>query len=128
VDLNKRGVKWLQCVHTAPCGVATDRALSAFGKVTTHPVSYEANASSVVAKLVAGEVDAAFIYHTDFIAHSSALKEIWFSDTPSTKTLYAIGVVSDGKSKGLAQEFMKYILSSKSLALLVRAGFTKVSV
>lgn len=127
VDLNKRGVKWIQCTHTAPCGVATDKALSVFGKVRSRPVSLEASASSVVAKLVNGEVDAAFIYHTDFVAHSGALREIRFADTLSTQTRYAIGIVADSKNREQAQDFMKYVLSAKGLLLLAQSGFTKLT-
>jgi molybdate transport system substrate-binding protein len=127
IDLNKRNVTWIQCAHSAPCGAATDKALSVFGKVTSHPVSFEANASSVVAKLTSGEVDAAFIYHTDFVAHSTIIKEIRFGDTPSTQTVYSIGVVRDAKSKDQAEQFVKLVLSSKGLALLVHAGFSRIT-
>lgn len=127
VDLNKPGVKWIQCNHFAPCGMATDRALSAYGKVTSRPVSLEANASSVVGKLSNGEVDAAFIYHTDFIAHSHLFKEIRFRDTASTQTQYSIGVVAESKSRDSARAFMNFLLSSKGLVVFSRAGFSKVT-
>lgn len=126
IDLNKRGVKWIQCTHTAPCGVATDKALAVFGKINSRPISLEASASSAVAKLVNGEVDAAFIYHTDFVAHSGALREIRFADTLSTQTRYAMGVVADGKNREKAQDFMKYVISAKGLLFLTQSGFTKI--
>ena len=37
-------MKWIQCAHTAPCGIAADRALAAEGGVKGSPVSYEASA------------------------------------------------------------------------------------
>ncbi|MEI9907634.1 MAG: extracellular solute-binding protein [Actinomycetota bacterium] len=40
VDLNKPGLKWIQCTHTAPCGAVADASLASFRKVTSKPVSY----------------------------------------------------------------------------------------
>lgn len=126
-DLNKPGVKWIQCAHSAPCGITTDKALSVFGKVRSHPVSFEANASSVAAKLLNGEVDAAFIYHTDFVAHSGQIKEVRFRDTASSQTQYSIGVVAASKSRSSAKAFMKFVLSPKGMVVLSRAGFSKAA-
>ncbi len=126
-DLNKPGVKWVQCAHSAPCGIATDRALSTFGKVKSRPVSFEANASSVAAKLLSGEVDAAFIYHTDFVAHDREIYEVRFRDTASTQTRYAIGVVAQSKNRDSARAFVKFVLSPKGMVVLSRAGFSKIT-
>jgi molybdate transport system substrate-binding protein len=124
-DLNRSNLKWIQCVHSAPCGVATDRALGVYGKIDSKPVSLEANVSSVVSKLINGEVDAAFIYHTDYVAHASALREIRFSDTPSTETHYQIGVLKVSKHPTEAQRFMDYLLSAHGIGVLSRAGFSR---
>ena len=106
VDLNERGVKWIQCAYVVPCGVAANAALASDGRVTSKPVSLEPKVSSVVAKLVSGEVDAAIIYHTDFIANRSVLKEIRFKDTAASTTQYPIGVVRTSAQQSLAKAFV----------------------
>ncbi|MBI3428657.1 MAG: molybdate ABC transporter substrate-binding protein [Actinobacteria bacterium] len=126
-DLDKPGVKWIQCAHSAPCGLAADRALLANGRIKSKPVSLEAKVSSVVTKLVSKEVDAAFIYHTDYVANSQALKEIQFKDIEVGTTRYPIGIVKDGAHKGLAKEFIALVLSATGRKTLAEAGFIRVN-
>ena len=73
-DLNGK-VIWIQCAHEVPCGAVADAALKS-ENVSTKPVSYEPKASSVLAKLLAGEVDAAIIYRTDMIANAKKIRAI----------------------------------------------------
>ncbi len=127
VDLNKRGVKWIQCAHVVPCGVAADAALASERRVTSKPVSLEPKVSSVVAKLVAEEVDAAIIYHTDFIANRVILKEIRFRDSAAATTRYPIGVVETSTQQSLAKSFIDTVLSAYGRKVLAEAGFTKAS-
>ncbi len=127
VDLNKSGVKWIQCAHSAPCGVVADKALSAFGKVTSRPSSYEENVAGVVAKIVAGEVDAGLVYHTDYLAHADIWREIRFGDTASTLTGYSIGALTDTKAPYATKKFLNFILSASGRAVLARAGFSRVN-
>lgn len=127
VDLNKRGVKWIQCAHVVPCGVAADAALASERRVISKPVSLEPKVSSVVAKLVSGEVDAAIIYHTDFIANRSTLKEIRFKDSSAATTRYPIGVVKTSNQQVLAKSFVDTVLSAYGRKVLAEAGFIRVS-
>lgn len=126
VDLNKHGVKWIQCAHVVPCGVAADAALASEGRVTSKPVSLEPKVSSVVAKLVSGEVDAAIIYHTDFIANKDRLKEIRFKDIAAATTHYPIGVVKTSTQQVLAKSFVDTVLSAYGRKVLAEAGFIRV--
>lgn len=125
VDLNKHGVKWIQCAHVVPCGVAADAALTSEGRVTSKPVSLEPKVSSVVAKLVSGEVDAAIIYHTDFIANKDVLKEIRFKDVDAATTHYPIGVVKTSTQQALAKSFVDTVLSAYGRKVLAEAGFIR---
>ena len=125
VDLNKRGLKWIQCAHVVPCGVAADAALASEARVTSKPVSLEPKVSSVVAKLVSREVDAAIIYHTDFIANRDVLKEIHFKDTAAAITRYPIGVVKTSAQQPLAKAFVATILSAYGRKVLAEAGFLR---
>lgn len=127
VDLNKRGVKWIQCAHVVPCGVAADAALASEGRRTSKPVSLEPKVSSVVAKLVSREVDAAVIYHTDFIANRAVLKEIRFKDSSAATTRYPIAVVKTSTQQSLAKAFVDTILSAYGRKVLAEAGFVRVS-
>jgi molybdate transport system substrate-binding protein len=123
VDLNKRGVKWIQCAHVVPCGAAADAALASDGRITAKPVSLEPKVSSVVAKLVNGEVDAAIIYHTDYLANRTVLKEIRFADKEAATTRYPIGIVRASKQKALAKSFVTLVMSSYGRKILAEAGF-----
>ena len=126
-DLNKPGLKWIQCAHEAPCGSAADAALASDGKVISKPVSLEPKASGVIAKLMQGEVDAALIYHTDVVKNHKALKEIVFSDRHASTTNYSIAIISDGKQNVLARTFVDFLKSSQAGSYLRRSGFGIIS-
>lgn len=127
VDLNKRGLKWIQCAYVVPCGVAADAALASEGRITSKPVSLEPKVASVVAKLVSGEVDAAIIYHTDFIANKSVLKEIRFKNTSAATTRYPIGIVKTSTQQSLAKAFVDTVVSAYGRKVLAEAGFSRAS-
>ena len=122
-DLNKPGLKWIQCAHELPCGSAADAALASDGRVISKPVSLEPKASGVIAKLMHGEVDAAIVYHTDVVKNHKALKEIVFSDRLASTTNYSIAIISDGKQKALARTFVDFVQSSQAISYLRRSGF-----
>lgn len=126
VDLNKHGLKWIQCAHTVPCGVAADTALNSEGHITSKPVSLEPKVSSVVAKLVSGEVDAAIIYHSDYVANKGVLKEIRFKSIEAAATYYPIGVVKLSNQQALATSFVDTVLSAYGRKILAEAGFIRV--
>lgn len=126
-DLNKPGIKWIQCVHEVPCGGAADAALESDGTVTSKPASLEPKASGVIAKLMQGEVDAAIVYHTDVVKNHKALKEIVFTDRLASSTRYAIAIVADGKQKALARTFVDFLESPKTALYLRRSGFGVIS-
>lgn len=127
IDLNKPGLKWIQCAHIVPCGAAADAALAYEGRVTSKPVSLEPKVSSVVAKLLSGEVDAAIIYHTDYVANKAALKEIRFKGVGASTTQYPIGVLKNSSKGLLAQSFVDSVLSANGRKVLAEAGFIRVN-
>lgn len=122
-DLNKTGIKWIQCAHEVPCGMAADSALKAEGISTIQPVSYEPKVSSAVTKLVSGEVDAAIIYHTDVLANSKLLSEVAFANRDSAITVYQIGLVSKSRHTAVTKIFLKFLLDKSSMALMKDRGF-----
>ena len=127
MDLNKRGVKWIQCAHVVPCGAAADAALASESRVTSKPVSFEPKVSSAVAKLISGEVDAAIIFHSDFIANRSTLREIRFKNSVAATTRYPIGVVKTSSQQSLAKAFVDTVISAYGRKVLAEAGFIRAS-
>jgi len=118
--LNQGNVKWIQCAHEVPCGAAADKATKADG-VTTKPVSLEPDVKSVVSKMVAGEADAAIIYHTDIVAHPT-LREIKFNSTSEATTKYSIGEIDSGNKA--AEDFIAFVRSAAAGKVFSAAGFT----
>ena len=126
-DLNKPGLKWIQCAHELPCGSAADAALASDGRVISKPVSLEPKASGVIAKLMKGEVDAALVYHTDVVKNHKSLTEVIFSNRLASTTSYSIAIISDGKQKVLARTFVDFVQSSQAISYLRRSGFGVIS-
>ena len=118
-------VKWIQCARTVPCGIAADRAISSQGGIKTSPVSFEPSASSTVAKLLAGAVDAAIVYKTDVIANSSKIRSITFADTKAASTRYKIGIAKTAitSDNRWAKRIFQYLQSTEIRLALAKAGF-----
>ena len=116
-DLNGK-VMWIQCAHEVPCGSVADAALKS-ESVITKPVSLEPKVSSAVAKLVAGEVDAAIIYRTDVLANKK-LRAIEFSNQEAAKTTYQI---SQLRKNRWGSTFMEYLKSRAVVKVLKSKGF-----
>lgn len=116
-DLNN-GAKWIQCAHEVPCGSTADSALIGEG-VTSKPISLEPKVTSAVAKLVAGEVDAAIIYRTDVLANKK-LRAIEFTNKDAARTTYQIAQL---KKNRWAATFMDYLQSKAVLKQLQSKGF-----
>jgi len=118
-------VSWVQCALTAPCGIAAANALDAEGKVSSSPVSFEVSASSTLAKLLSGSVDAAIVYKTDVIANSTKIRSIEFSNARAASTQYWIGLSKSSveKKNRWADRFLLYLKNSASRKSLAKAGF-----
>ena len=117
-DLNGK-TTWIQCAHEVPCGAAADAAL-ADESVTSKPVSLEPKATSVLAKLLAGEVDAAIVYKTDVLANSKKLRAIEFANPKSASTTYQIAQLTKSR---WATTFTSYLKSRATLKFLQSKGF-----
>ena len=116
-DLNNR-ITWIQCAHEVPCGAAADAALVG-ENVSSKPVSLEPKATSAVAKLLAGEVDAAIIYRTDVLANKE-LRAIEFANKKAAQTNYQIALLS---KKRWTKSVFNFLKSTNSLKLLQAKGF-----
>lgn len=112
-------VIWIQCAHEVPCGDATDRGL-AVDTINSKPKSLEPSVASTVAKLLAGSVDAAFIYNTDVMANSDKLRAIQFSDSSHTKVTYYIATLNNSSA---IRNLSNHLLSLPYRRILNKAGF-----
>ena len=74
----------------------------------------------MLAKLLAGEVDAAIIYRTDIIANAKKIRAIEFNDQESAKTTYQIAQLRKNR---WAASFMNYLNSKEVLKIMVQKGF-----
>jgi len=117
-DLNSKEVMWIQCALEVPCGSVSEAALSG-ENVTSKPVSLEPKASSVLAKLLAGEVDAAIVYRTDVLANKN-LRAIEFKNLQAASTTYQIAQL---KKNRWANTFMNFINSRSAINYLQSKGF-----
>lgn len=117
--VNDPSVSWVQCAHEVPCGTAADKALAAEG-VTTKPKSLEPDVKSVLAKLLAGEVDAAIVYHTDVVANPGLI-ELKFANKEAATTTYSIGVIDN--SDAIAGELLNFLMSERAQVVYTAAGF-----
>ena len=117
-DLNS-GAIWIQCAKEVPCGQAATRALASDG-ITKVARSYEPKANSVLAKLLASEVDAAIVYRTDVIANAKKIRAIEFSDQNAASTTYQIVHLSKNR---WAKTFYSYLNSRLALKYLQNRGF-----
>jgi len=123
-DLNGK-VKWIQCARTVPCGIAAERAFNSEGGIKSSPISFEPSASSTLAKLLAGAVDAAIVYKTDVIANSSKIRAIAFADTKAASTQYKIGIAKTAiaSDNRWAKRIFQYLQSTEIRLALAKAGF-----
>jgi molybdate transport system substrate-binding protein len=121
-DLTKPGVKVALCAEQVPCGAAAKKALAAAG-VTLTPVTLELDVKAALAKAKLGEVDAALVYRTDAKAASSDVDSVEFPESAGAINDYPIIVLKNAPHKALAQAFLDYVLSDRSRAVLIQAGF-----
>lgn len=117
-DLNGNFI-WIQCAHEVPCGQAADAALSGEG-VKSSPASLEPKVTSVVSKLLAGEVDAAIIYRTDVIANSKKIKSIEFTNRKAASTIYQTVQL---RKRPWIDTFNDFLRSRSTLKYLQSRGF-----
>lgn len=118
LDLNS-GYKWIRCADEVPCGAVAKIVLKDQGVVSS-PVSLEPMASSVLAKLVVGEVDAAIIYKSDASANRAKLNFIEFSNTKAASTIYQIAKLEDGIA---ITKVFNFLNSKETIKYLVSNGF-----
>jgi molybdate transport system substrate-binding protein len=126
-DLGNEGVQVVLAAEGVPVGDYAREALAAAGigeAVLANVVSNEEDNASVVAKIVAGEADAAIVYVSDVTSHVAAnVAPVEIPDDVNVMATYPIAVV-DGTSNGdTAQAFVDYVTGPEGQATLAAFGF-----
>ncbi len=136
-DLAGDGVTLALAAPHTPIGAYTETAFqrlaadAAFGpafvaRVRANAVTEALNARQAVATVELGEIDAALAYLTDAAA-GTGLRAIPLPDEFNVLAVYPIGVVSGGKSPGLARQFVELLRSEEGVAILQLHEFGRPS-
>lgn len=112
------GVDWARCVPSAPCGALAEAALARRAS-QAEPVTEEVDVKAVLARVVAGEVDAGLVYRTDALAAGDSVETIE-AEPATPSTVYEIATL---EGPAAAAEFVDLVLSDEGQAVLRDAGF-----
>lgn len=130
-DLAKEGVRIsIGNPEHVPAGMYTIKLLenlskespSLAEKIMNNVVSKEVHVIAVLEKVLSGEVDAGFVYRTDFLSKKEKLEVVEIPENVRVRAIYAIALLSDGnKKKG--EKFLEFLNSKEGRAILSKYGF-----
>jgi len=124
-SLSRAGVLVAECAVAVPCGTAA-RDLLAKNGVTVRPVTLELDVRAVLAKVMAGEVDAGIVYVTDVRAVGARVASVAIPSERNVTTSYPVAAVRDSANPIAAQAFVNYLRYTPSRQGILRAyGFAK---
>lgn len=121
-DLERKGVDYVVCVPSAPCGHIAVAALAEAG-VQAPAASEEADVKAVLSKVTLGEADAGLVYETDALDAGEAVRSFEISSSPATTTRYFVAALQDAGNPELAQEWVDLVMSRRGQKVLADAGF-----
>lgn len=125
-DLTKPGIKIDEAASTVPVGSYTVQVLNQMGinaAIQANVVSRETSDANVVAKVALGQVDAGFVYLSDYVIDPTHLKLIRLPAWAQPKITYAMAIVTKSPNQAAAQAWMKKVLSRAGQAIFVKDGF-----
>jgi molybdate transport system substrate-binding protein len=126
-DLGRGGVQVVLAAEGVPVGDYARQALDAAGitdDVMENVVSNEADDAAVVAKIVAGEADAAIVYSSDVTEEVSPdVTAIEIPDDVNVIATYPIAVVEGAGEPDLGASFVAYVTGTEGQATLKQFGF-----
>ncbi|MDO9485369.1 MAG: molybdate ABC transporter substrate-binding protein [Actinomycetota bacterium] len=124
-SLNRSGLLVAVCAVSVPCGTAA-RDLLMRNSVSVRPVTLELDVRAVLAKVIAGEVDAGIVYVTDVKSVGSKVSSIAIPSELNVTTTYSIATVNESGNSTAAQAFVDYVRFTTSAQGIMRAyGFAK---
>jgi len=125
-DLTKPGIKIDEAASSVPVGSYTVQVLSQMGlntQIQANVVSKETSDANVVAKVALGQVDAGFVYLSDYVIDPTHLTLIKVPAWAQPKITYAMAIVTKSPNQAAAQAWMAKILSPAGQAVFVKDGF-----
>jgi molybdate transport system substrate-binding protein len=126
-DLGNDGVQVVLAAEGVPVGDYSREALDEAGisdEVLANVVSNEEDNASVVAKIVAGEADAAIVYISDVTSEVAPdVVAVEIPDEANVIATYPIAVVTGSPNEDAAQAFVDYVTGSEGQATLADFGF-----
>jgi molybdate transport system substrate-binding protein len=117
-SLASPGVDWARCVTSAPCGALAEAVLDVRAS-QAEPVTEEVDVKAVLARVVAGEVDAGLVYRTDALAAGDDVETVE-TGQGAASTIYEITTLG---GSALASDFVELVRSPEGQAVLRDAGF-----
>ena len=130
-DLVGDGVQLVLAAEGVPVGDYSREALGNAGiaeEAEANVVSNEEDNAAVVAKIVAGEGDAAIVYESDISeAAANDVASVEISDDVNVIATYPIAVVEGAANADLGASFVEYVLSADGQSALERYGFHPIT-
>ena len=130
-DLATPGVQLVLAAKGVPVG---DYAREALGNADiladaeANVVSNEEDNASVVAKIVAGEADAAIVYESDVsTAAGNDVNAVAIPETVNVIATYPIAVVTGAPNSDLAAAFVAYVAGADGQDILADYGFESIA-
>jgi molybdenum ABC transporter molybdate-binding protein len=125
-DLTKPGVKIDEAASSVPVGSYTVQVLNQMGinsAIQANVVSKETSDANVVAKVALGQVDAGFVYLSDYVIDPTHLTLIKVPAWAQPKITYAMAIVTKSPNQAAAQAWLDKVLSPAGQAVFVKNGF-----
>jgi molybdate transport system substrate-binding protein len=130
-DLANEGVQLVLAAEGVPVGDYSREALGNAGiaaEAEANVVSNEEDNAAVVAKIVAGEGDAAIVYESDISAAAdNDVASVEIPDDINVIATYPMAVVKGAANADLGASFVEYVLSADGQATLEEYGFQPVA-
>jgi molybdate transport system substrate-binding protein len=125
-DLEKPGVTIDEAASSVPVGSYTVTVLNQMGinpAIQANVVSQETSDANVVSKVALGEVDAGFVYLSDYVTDPSQLTLITVPAWAQPKITYALAIVKSSTHQAADQQWVNEILSPAGQSYFVKDGF-----
>ena len=125
-DLTKPGVTVDEAASSVPVGSYTVQVLNQMGlnsAVQANVVSQETSDANVVAKVALGQVDAGFVYLSDYVINPTQLTLIPVPAWAQPKITYSMCIMSKSPNQAAATAWQNYVLSPAGQAVFVKDGF-----
>jgi molybdate transport system substrate-binding protein len=125
-DLTKPGLRIDVAASSVPVGSYMVQVLNQMGlnaAVQANVVSQETSDANVVSKVALGQVDAGFVYLSDYVIDPTHLTLVKVPAWAQPKITYAMAIVAKTQNHAAAQAWIDKILSPAGQAIFVKNGF-----